>query len=178
MLRAAHSAPVTDVRTLLVGGGVVALVVLLVGVAVIGPSDFFLPEESTRVGETPASGDVEVLKRGTFVGTAGHEVTGTVLLVRADGELALRFENYSQTQGPDVFVYVTPSSTPDTRSEIDAGTKVLVDGGADGGESTKEGTFTQRLPEGVTPEDVGGVGIWCERFATPFGYAELSAAAG
>jgi hypothetical protein len=161
-------------RTLLVGVGAVA-VALLVAVALIGPSDFFLPEQSTLVQEGAATTGDEVLARGTFVGAAGHDVSGTVLLLRDDAGLYLRFENYSQQQGPDVFVYVTPSSTPDTTSEIDAGTRVLVDGGADGGESTKEGTFTQRLPDGVTAEEVGGVGIWCDRFATPFGYAELSA---
>jgi hypothetical protein len=160
-------------RTLLVGVGAV-VVALLVAVAVIGPSDFFLPEESTLVQEGAAATGDEVLKRGTFVGAAGHDVSGTVLLMRDDAGLYLRFENYSQQQGPDVFVYVTPSSTPDTASAIDAGTRVLIDGGADGGESTKEGTFTQRLPEGVTAEEIGGVGIWCDRFATPFGYAELS----
>jgi hypothetical protein len=160
-------------RTLLVGVGAV-VVALLVAVAVIGPSDFFLPEESTLVQEGAAATGDEVLKRGTFVGAAGHDVSGTVLLMRDDAGLYLRFEDYSQQQGPDVFVYVTPSSTPDTTAEIDAGTRVLIDGGADGGESTKEGTFTQRLPEGVTAEEIGGVGIWCDRFATPFGYAELS----
>jgi hypothetical protein len=161
-------------RTLLVGAGAVA-VALLLAVALIGPSDFFLPEQSTLVQEGAATAGDEVLARGTFVGAAGHDVSGTVLLMRDDAGLYLRFENYSQQQGPDVFVYVTPSETPDTTSEIDAGTRVLVDGGADGGESTKEGTFTQRLPEGVTAEEIGGVGIWCDRFATPFGYAELSA---
>jgi hypothetical protein len=161
-------------RTLVVGGGAV-VVALLVAVAVIGPSDFFLPEQSTLVQEGAAATGDEVLKRGTFVGAAGHDVSGTVLLMRDDAGLYLRFENYSQQQGPDVFVYVTPSETPDTTSEIDAGTRVLIDGGADGGESTKEGTFSQRLPEGVTAEAIGGVGIWCDRFATPFGYAELSA---
>jgi hypothetical protein len=161
-------------RTLLVGAGAVA-VALLLAVALIGPSDFFLPEQSTLVQEGAATAGDEVLSRGTFVGTAGHDVSGAVLLMRDDAGLYLRFENYSQQQGPDVFVYVTPSETPDTTSEIDAGTRVLVDGGADGGESTKEGTFTQRLPEGVTAEEIGGVGIWCDQFATPFGYAELSA---
>jgi hypothetical protein len=160
-------------HTLLAGVGAV-VVALLVAVAVIGPSDFFLPEESTLVQEGAAATGDEVLKRGTFVGAAGHDVSGTVLLMRDDAGLYLRFEDYSQQQGPDVFVYVTPSSTPDTTAEIDAGTRVLIDGGADGGESTKEGTFTQRLPEGVTAEEIGGVGIWCDRFATPFGYAELS----
>ncbi|MDG5775472.1 DM13 domain-containing protein [Haloarculaceae archaeon H-GB2-1] len=166
----------TDRRTLLVGAGTFAVVAVLTALVVVGPSDFFLPERSTQVDEGPDVEGDEVLKRGTFEGTAGHDVEGTVRLLRDDDGLALRFENYSQTQGPDVFVYVTPSATPDTRAEIRAGTKVLVDGGADGGESTKEGTFTQRLPADVEPGDVSGVGIWCERFATPFGYAELTAA--
>jgi hypothetical protein len=165
-------------RKFLIGGGALVVVILLVSVAVIGPSDFFLPEQSTQVDEQPTDGDAEVLKRGTFVGTAGHDVTGTVLLMRDDEGLFLRFENYSQTQGPDVFVYISPSSTPDTNAEITAGTKVPIDGGADNGESTKEGTFTQRLPDGVSAADINGVGIWCDRFSTPFGYAELSPESG
>lgn len=81
------------------------VIVLLIGVAVIGPSDFFLPEQSTQIEASPADEAAEVLKRGTFVGTAGHDVAGTVLLLRDDEGLYLRFENYSQTQGPDVSVY-------------------------------------------------------------------------
>ncbi|KAB1187541.1 MULTISPECIES: DM13 domain-containing protein [Haloferax] len=165
-------------RTFVIGGAILAVVVLLIGLAVIGPSDFFLPEQSTQVDEQSIDGDAEVLKRGSFVGVSGHDVTGTVLLMQDDEGLFLRFENYSQTQGPDVFVYVTPSPTPDTGAEITAGTKVPLDGGADDGESTKEGTFTQRLPDTVSAEDLDGVGIWCERFSTPFGYAELSLESG
>ncbi len=165
-------------QRLFIGGVGLVVVVLLVGLVIIGPSDFFLPEVSTQVDETVTDGKAEVLKRGSFIGTAGHDVTGTVLLVQRDDGLYLRFENYSQTQGPDVFVYVTPSLTPDTKAEIADGTKIRIDGGADDGESTKEGTFIQRLPDNVSPADISGVGIWCERFATPFGYAELSAETG
>ncbi len=165
-------------RTLLIGGGALALVALLISVAIIGPSDFFLAERSTQVEETPVDEGAEVLKRGSFVGAAGHDVSGTVLLMQDADGLFLRFENYSQTQGPDVFAYVTPASTPDTKTEITAGTKIRIDGGADDGEITKEGTFTQRLPDGVSATDISGVGIWCERFATPFGYAELSGESG
>ena len=165
-----------DRRTLVLGGVAVVIVGLATAIAVIGPSDFFLPEQSTNVEETATTEGDELLKRGTFVGTAGHRVTGTVELRRSDEGLSLRFVSYEQTQGPDVFVYVTPSSSPDTRGEIRDGVKVRLDGGADGGESTKEGTFTQRLPDGIGAEDIGGVGIWCEQFATPFGYAELTTA--
>ena len=109
------------------------MVALLAGVALIGPSDFFISDRSTQVEESSIDEQAEVLKRSTFVGTAGHDVTGTVLLVEHNGELYLRFENYSQTPGPDVFVYVTPSETPDSNAEIAADTEVPIDGGSDDG---------------------------------------------
>jgi hypothetical protein len=51
--------------------------------------------------------------------------------------------------------------------------KVRIEGGADGGESTKEGSFNQRLPESLDPSAYSGVGVWCDRFGVPFGYASL-----
>lgn len=167
----------TDRRTVVFGVVGLGVLLLVGGLAVIGPSDFFLPERATQVEEGEL-GDAEVLKRGTFTGAAGHDVTGTVLLIRDDEGLALRFENYTQTQGPDVFVYISPSQMPDTGEEIAKSTKIRIDGGADGGESTKQGTFTQRLPDDVDPSAINGVGIWCEKFATPFGVAELQAGTG
>jgi hypothetical protein len=160
-------------RTVVVGVGAVVLL-FVVALAVVGPSDFFLPERATAVDEGDLPAGTEVLKRGTFVGTNGYDVSGEVTLLRDAEGLSLRFENYDQTQGPDVFVYVTPDGTPETSGEVRAGTRVPIDGGADDGESTKVGTFTQRLPDGVTAADVNGVGIWCERFATAFGYATLA----
>jgi hypothetical protein len=161
-------------RTLLVTLVGTLAIVLTIGVVTIGPSDFFLPERVMAVEETGAVGeDAVVLKTGTFSGTGGHTVRGTVSLVETNDGVFLHFEDYEQTQGPDVFVYVAPSSTPDSKSEIAAGRKVRIDGGADDGESTKVGTFSQRLPEDVDPQRIDGVAIWCDRFATPFGSAQL-----
>jgi hypothetical protein len=155
----------------------VLAVVGVVGLAVVaGPAlvDLFAPERSTTVAEAGPGADAEVLATGTFEGAdAAHEVSGTVSLVREGGDHYLFFENYSQTQGPDVFVYLTPEGDPSTAEQVDAGTKVLVDGGADGGESTKEGTFRQALPADVDPTQYRGVGIWCDDFGVPFGWATL-----
>ena len=163
--------------------------------------ELFAPERATRVNEDrtdgssggtsgSGSGDsaqsagdddpegVEVLKTGEFVGKANHRCSGTVELARDDGGLFLQFRDYEQTQGPDVFCYPTPDADPDTTAEIDAGTRVLIDGGADGGEITKTGTFVQVVPNGVAVEDVNGVGIWCDRFSVPFGAATLSPSGG
>lgn len=154
----------------LLGGGYVAY-------------EVFAPERATRVegtrvtdaAGTDGGAATAVLKRGGFVGKAGHRCTGTVELVRDPDGLLLQFVEYDQTQGPDVFCYLTPDADPDTGAEIAAGRKVLVDGGADGGEMTKTGTFTQRLPADVDPAATNGVGVWCDAFSVPFGAATLTA---
>jgi len=139
-----------------------------------GDSD---PTESDGGDSTdgePGDGDaVTVLKRGEFTGEDGHECSGTVELARDDEGEFLQFRDYEQTQGPGVYCYVTPEPDPDTSAAIDAGTKVLVDGGADGGELTKTGTFAQALPDEADPEAARGVASWCDDFSVPFGAATL-----
>lgn len=134
--------------------------------------ELFAPEQETQGNEEPSGGTV--LKSGPFAGKANHECSGTVELVEDADGLFLQFREYQQTQGPDVFCYLTPAEDPDTSEEIDAGTKILIDGGADGGEITMVGTFSQRLPNRLTIADLNGVGIWCENFSVPFGAATLS----
>jgi hypothetical protein len=156
-------------RTLVVLG-----VIALVGIGGVAVYDtLFAPEQSTRVAAAALPPDATVLKSGQFVGKTGHDVSGRVELVERDGIHYLRFVNYEQTQGPDVFVYLTPAEDPDTGAEIAAGRRILIDGGSEGGESTVEGTFLQRLPSDIDPEAYNGVGIWCDRFRTPFGAATL-----
>lgn len=156
-------------RKLLLGAGGVGVA----AVAGVTGWELFAPETSTQRDEQTGDG-VEVLKRGKWAGKDGHAVSGTVALVAVGGGHALRFRDYEQTQGPDVFIYVTPAEDPDTSDEIADGTKVLLEGGADGGESTLEGDFTQVLPKAVDPAAVTGVAAWCDRFSVPFGAATLS----
>lgn len=157
-------------RQLLAGAGGLGVA----AVAGVVGWELFAPETATQLAETDGDGEAEVLKQGEWVGKDGHDVSGTVALVATDDGHALRFRDYRQTQGPDVFIYVTPAEDPDTDEEIAAGTKVLLDGGADGGESTLEGDFTQPLPESVDPAAINGVSSWCDRFGVRFGAATLS----
>ncbi|WP_266079945.1 DM13 domain-containing protein [Haladaptatus caseinilyticus] len=151
----------------------IAFAVVVVGGPVV--ADIFLPERSTTVTEASIPADAEVIKTGAFSGAdAAHSVSGTVTLYQDGDGYFLYFESYQQTQGPDVFVYLTPSENPETETDIAAGTKVRIDGGADGGESTKEGTFIQRLPADFKPGLYNGVSIWCDDFGVPFGSATLS----
>ncbi|MFC5972637.1 DM13 domain-containing protein [Halomarina salina] len=155
-----------------------ALTVLAVVIVVVaGPVvyDLFAPERSTTVVEAGPGDGATTLATGTFSGAdAAHRVSGTVSLVEEDGTHVLYFQNYSQTQGPDVFVYLTPDGDPTTRDQIDRGVKVRIDGGADGGESTKEGTFRQELPGDIDPTQYRGVSVWCDDFSVPFGSATLT----
>ena len=153
-----------------------ATVAAILGLVVAG--QLFLPEEATVVEPSATTvgddrGTETLLATGTFEGKAGHTVAGRVSLVEDAQGYLLRFEGYEQTQGPDVYLYLTPTADPDTRAAIRAGYKVRIDGGAGDGESTKVGTFEQRLPDDLDPRAFRGVAVWCDRFSTPFGAATL-----
>jgi hypothetical protein len=154
-----------------------AVLAVLAAVVVVGGGalafEVFAPEAATTAADAAPDQGATVLATGEFVGKANHDVSGSVSIVEEGGETYLFFEEYEQTQGPDVFVYLTPTEDPDTTADLEGARKVLVDGGADGGESTKTGTFRQPLPDDVDPEQYRGVSIWCDRFATPFGAATL-----
>lgn len=157
-------------RTLVLTAAVVVLLAaIVVGVAL---RDKFLPERSTQLNEE-ASASAIVLKEGTFSGRAGHSASGTVKLVRDGADHYLRFENFQMTSGPMVYLYLAPSPEPDSKSEIDDATKIYIDGGADGGELTKRGSFNQKLPAGLDIDSFQGVGAWCDEFSVPFGVATL-----
>lgn len=169
-----------DNRTFAVTLAAIAVVAGGAALAVIGPGDFFVPETSTQENEQLATErpNATVLKTGSFLGQAGHDVSGQVSLVSTDDGLYLQFENYDQQQGPDVFIYVTPADAPESNRDIAEGRKVRIDGGADGGESTKEGTFIQKLPDDIDPSQINGVSAWCDQFSTPFGAATLEPVSG
>lgn len=134
-------------------------------------------EETRRKNEeesNPSNQNVKTLKSGTFTGKTGHTVKGTAKIVETEKEKYLRFEDYEQTQGPDVFVYLTPSTDPTTNQEINEGVKIRIDGGPDGGEITKEGNFNQKIPDDIDVDNYNGIGIWCDAFSTPFGTANLN----
>lgn len=156
-------------RTLLGGAGAAAAV----GAGYLG-YERFAPERATRADRDRAADGATVLKTGEFTGKDGHHCAGTVLLARdADGRF-LQFRRYEQTQGPDVYCFLTPAPDPDEAAKVEAGTKVRIDGGADGGELTKTGTFAQPLPAAADPGAARGVAAWCEDFSVPFGAATLT----
>lgn len=100
------------------------LIVGLVAVAAVSgfvAYHFFAPESARQVDQdfpptatsNGAAAAPQAIKSGALKdGAPGHSVSGSVVVFRAsDGSHFLRFEDYSQTQGPDVFLYLTPKPT-------------------------------------------------------------------
>jgi hypothetical protein len=161
----------TRTHKLALAGG---LAVLAVAAVVVYP--ILAPKASTTVDQAMVPG-AEVLARGTLQGAGDgvHHVSGSVLLLRdAQGQLLLRFEDYQATDGPDVFLHLTPGSNPRTTAQVEAGLRVPVPGGPDGGEATLRGNFHVPLPAGVDPAGFRGLAVWCDQFNVLFGNASLA----
>lgn len=137
----------------------------------------FLPESSQRFSEPPV-GEGQLVSEGTWSGRAGHSASGRVLLYRNESSAWLRFEDFEMTSGPAVFLYLSMASEPDSQAEIESSWRLLIAGGADGGELTKRGDFHQVLPDGFDADRVRGLGAWCADFRVPFGVAPMRAAGG
>ncbi|MAT03638.1 MAG: hypothetical protein CL424_01140 [Acidimicrobiaceae bacterium] len=100
---------------------------------------------------------------GTFTGSGRYSTAGeAVVLGNGTGQRFLRFENFETSNGPDLNVYLVNSSTGDVSDYIDLG-----DLKGNIGEQNYE------IPEGVDLSVYDTVWIWCVRFSSGFGSAEL-----
>ncbi len=141
------------------------------GIAAFIGLKYFAPKGSMIVDHPAPSHSTAAVASGTFRGAdAAHDVSGSVSILRGEGEAHLRFEGYDATNGPDVYLYV--SSNPDGAFDEGA-TRILVPGGSEDGQATLRGNFNVPLPDGVDPEQIGSVIVWCKRFGVTFGLAEL-----
>ncbi len=107
-----------------------------------------------------------------LTGRDGHSASGSVRLLEADGKHFLRFENVEQTQGPDVYLYLTKAPDAWGRADHAAAAKILVPQGDDG-QFTARGTFNVEIPSGIDVSEYAGVLTWCDRFGVAFSSAAL-----
>lgn len=118
-------------------------------------------EPSTPTGPvTLADGDFESID---------HDTSGKALVVdTGDGTRVLRLEDLSTDNGPDVFVYL--SAAP-----VSAGEKALDDDFVDlGGLKGNLGNQNYEVPDDVDLDRYKTVVIWCRRFSSGFGAADLA----
>ncbi|RIK45799.1 MAG: hypothetical protein DCC58_05310 [Chloroflexi bacterium] len=123
------------------------------------------PEPLPTSTPEPVAFEPRVVRSGTLTGADDfHFAEGTVLLIEVEpGRFVLRLEDVSVRNGPDLFVYLSPSS---------AG---IVEGAVNLGElKATDGSFNYDVPVEYDIAQFQGVIIWCRAFAVLFGTALLS----
>jgi hypothetical protein len=121
----------------------------------------------------PAPGNT-LLATGTLI-THEHQTSGTVRLVRlADGRTQLVVADLATSDGPDLRVWLTDRPVIQGRD----GWHVFDDGHYVelGRLKGNRGNQVYDVPAGTDLTALVSVTIWCKRFATSFGAAELAAA--
>ena len=114
-------------------------------------------EETTPVESVSQSLEI---KTGTFSGFDRlHTGSGTAKVISIDGKNYIRFEeDFSVTNGPDLYVGLGENGEYIKGSELEK-----LKGNI--------GSQNYELPEGVDPENIKEVWVWCKAFSVPFAKA-------
>jgi hypothetical protein len=126
--------------------------------------------EVTEVEATPPEPEVVALRSGTFASRNRYSVTGTATVYDIDGSRVLRLEGFESTNGPDLFVYLTSADAADGDADLGAD---FVDLGVLKG---NVGNQNYDIPVDVELDRYDTAVIWCRRFSTGFGAADLAPA--
>ncbi len=121
--------------------------------------------EAMPPGVAVAADHSDALLVGEFRGADDfHTGGGTVAVIdQGDGTYLVRFEDFSVLNGPDLHVYVSPSSDGYVAGAYDIGRLKATDG-----------SFNYLLTAGTDPERLGSIVIWCEPFGVQFAHAPLA----
>ena len=120
---------------------------------------------------TDAMSAATIVKIGAFVdGDAFHKGEGSATIYQLeDGSHVLRFEDFRVTNGPALFVLVSPHPNPGGRGDLtDAGYTELA--------RLKGNVGNQNyiLPADLDPDDINSVIIYCKPFRVVFSTAPLT----
>jgi len=120
-------------------------------------------------GASPTVPAAPAPRKGTFDHRAGPEtVSGTAILGSTDTSAAvLRLEQLQATPGPDLFVYLSPVTSPTTADQVMRGLEV-------GKLKATAGETNYALPAGLDLGQFKAVVIYCKSFNVIFGYANLA----
>ncbi len=92
-----------------------------------------------------------------------HFGSGTATLTQvAPGSWSVRFDGFSVRNGPDLYVYVSPSAIGYVDGVIELGPLKATDG-----------SFNMAVPAGADPSRAASVVIWCKQFSVQFAVAVL-----
>jgi hypothetical protein len=113
---------------------------------------------------TPAPWAAAAPRSGEFQGTDDfHFGRGTATLIEtAPGEWTIRLDDFSVRNGPDLYVYLSPSK----RDYADGALEVAK-------LKATDGSFNVRVPAGTDPTYMRSVLVWCKQFSHLFAWATL-----
>jgi hypothetical protein len=115
---------------------------------------------------TPTPWAAAAPRSGEFNGTDDfHYGRGTASLIEtAPGEWTIRLDDFSVRNGPDLYVYLSPSKRDYADGALEVARLKATDG-----------SFNVRLPAGADPTEMRSVLIWCKQFSHLFAWATLEA---
>lgn len=142
-----------------------------------GPTTTQLPPEnsipndddpSDEPADEPEPTGPVALVTGEFGSRSRYTVTGTAtVFLLEDGTRVLRLEDFSSTNGPDLYVYLTVADSMDDDVALNM---EFVDLGLLAGNI---GNQNYAIPDDVDLDLYDTVVIWCRRFTVGFGAADL-----
>ena len=129
--------------------------------------DSGIPTAQPAVTPTPTPFEPRVTRQGEFHGADDfHFGRGKALLIEAaPGKYTLRFEEFSVRNGPDLFVYLSPSAEGNADGSINLG-----------GLKATDGAFNYDVPEGTDVSRFKSAIVWCRQFSVLFAAAPLAPA--
>jgi Electron transfer DM13 len=131
------------------------------------PSAAGSPAQSAAVGTASPAASVapELTERsGAFTGADEfHFGKGTARLIEATpGVFTVRLEDFAVRNGPDLFVYLSPSEDGYTDAALELG-RLKAD----------RGNQNYKVPAATDVSSARSVVIWCKQFAVQFAWAPL-----
>ena len=159
---------------------VVAVAVLMLGLVLFEPWTLFTdttvneaaptaaPTASAPVGSSTAAAEPIELASGTFV-SQEHETSGTATIIELpDGSRTLRLEDFSTSNGPDLYVWMSGKEAGGNWFKYGGGRKAQL-----GELKANRGSHNYAIPADVELDVLRSVVIWCKRFHVAFGSAPL-----
>jgi len=126
--------------------------------------------DAGRSVTTAPAPDVRDIATGSFI-SRDHTTTGSVRVIKlADGQRFVRLEGLSTDNGPDLYVYLSTTAADGDQGSFDDEFVSL------GRLKGNLGNQNYNLPDDVVLDDWATVVIWCDRFNSAFGAADLVAA--
>ncbi len=144
-------------------------------VAIVDPSPTVIPSpargdiatpvaSASAIPSTATSANARRLTSGSFHGTDDfHFGRGTATIIEtAPGVYTLRLDAFSVRNGPDLYVYLSPSARDYVKGAVELGRLKATDG-----------AFGYELPRGTDPAAFASAIIWCKQFSHLFAVAPL-----